>query len=308
MNKNLFLNYYEEKDYERKKEYLFCIQKNLNLIYIDNIFIFLNKNIDRNDLLNLKNSQKIKFIHVEDRFDFCDVINFCVDNFTSKCLVIIANLDVFLDDSKEWSRIDKDLFEVGTTKKSLVCSRHNYLEHRLPHETLYFEKLSWDRGDFCDVWVFEFPFKESFLKENFEFSVGNAPGCDGLMMGLMHKHYLTFSWGKKYKVFHYDLCRKQKTSTAKLNFYISSKISGKRVSFILNDRADISPTIRMNEWYRIPNNQNWEKVLEEKVETLAYKSRLNSNNKFKNILSLFYHLALFKLSQLIFKINKIYDK
>ena len=27
MNKNLFLNYYEEKDIERKKEYLFCVQK-----------------------------------------------------------------------------------------------------------------------------------------------------------------------------------------------------------------------------------------------------------------------------------------
>ena len=110
-----------------------------------------------------------------------------------------------------------------------MCSRHNYLDEKLPNETLYFEKLSWDRGDFCDVWVFEFPFKESFLKENFKFSVGNAPGWDGLMMGLMHKHYLTFSWGKKYKIYHYDICIKQKTNTAKLNFYISSKISGKRV-------------------------------------------------------------------------------
>ena len=158
----------------------------------------MNKNIDKNDLLSLKNSHKIQFIHVDDRFDFCDVINFCVENFKNKCLVIIANLDVFLEDSKDWSRISEDFFEAGSKKKSLVCSRHNYLDEKLPNETLYFEKLSWDRGDFCDVWVFEFPFKESFLKENFKFSVGNAPGCDGLMMGLMHKHYLTFSWGKKY--------------------------------------------------------------------------------------------------------------
>ena len=43
---------------KEKKEYLFCIQKNLNLKYIDNVFIFLNKNIDRDDLLNLKNSEK----------------------------------------------------------------------------------------------------------------------------------------------------------------------------------------------------------------------------------------------------------
>ena len=224
MKKNLFINYYDEKDFERKKEYLFCVQKNLNLKFIDRVFIFMNKNIDKNDLLSLKNSHKIQFIHIDDRFDFCDVINFCVENFKNKCVVIIANLDVFLEDSKDWSRIGEDFFEAGSKKKSLVCSRHNYLDEKLPHETLYFEKLSWDRGDFCDVWVFEFPFKESFLKENFKFSVGNAPGCDGLMMGLMHKHYLTFSWGKKYKIFHYDICRKQKTNTAKLNFYISSWI------------------------------------------------------------------------------------
>lgn len=304
MKKNLFINYYDEKDFERKKEYLFCVQKNLNLKFIDRVFIFMNKNIDKNDLLSLKNSHKIEFIHVDDRFDFCDVIDFCVENFKNKCLVIIANLDVFLEDSKDWSRISEDFFEAGSKKKSLVCSRHNYLDEKLPHETLYFEKLSWDRGDFCDVWVFEFPFKESFLKENFKFSVGNAPGCDGLMMGLMHKHYLTFSWGKKYKIFHYDICRKQKTNTAKLNFYISSKISGKRVSFILNDRADIAPTIRMNEWYRIPNNQNWKKILEENYITEAYKSRLNSKSYFKNKLSLIYHITLFKLSQFIFRINK----
>lgn len=304
MKKNLFINYYDEKDFERKKEYLFCVQKNLNLKFIDRVFIFMNKNIDKNDLLSLKNSHKIQFIHVDDRFDFCDVIDFCVENFKNKCLVIIANLDVFLEDSKDWSRISEDFFEAGSKKKSLVCSRHNYLDEKLPHETLYFEKLSWDRGDFCDVWVFEFPFKESFLKENFKFSVGNAPGCDGLMMGLMHKHYLTFSWGKKYKIFHYDICRKQKTNTAKLNFYISSKISGKRVSFILNDRADIAPTIRMNEWYRIPNNQNWKKILEENYITEAYKSRLNSKSYFKNKLSLIYHITLFKLSQFIFRINK----
>lgn len=304
MKKNLFINYYDEKDFERKKEYLFCVQKNLNLKFIDRVFIFMNKNIDKNDLLSLKNSHKIEFIHVDDRFDFCDVIDFCVEKFKNKCLVIIANLDVFLEDSKDWSRISEDFFEAGSKKKSLVCSRHNYLNEKLPHETLYFEKLSWDRGDFCDVWVFEFPFKESFLKENFKFSVGNAPGCDGLMMGLMHKHYLTFSWGKKYKIFHYDICRKQKTNTAKLNFYISSKISGKRVSFILNDRADIAPTIRMNEWYRIPNNQNWKKILEENYITEAYKSRLNSKSYFKNKLSLIYHITLFKLSQFIFRINK----
>ena len=305
MKKNLFINYYDEKDFERKKEYLFCVQKNLNLKFIDRVFIFMNKNIDKNDLLSLKNSHKIQFIHVDDRFDFCDVINFCVENFKNKCLVIIANLDVFLEDSKDWSRISEDFFEAGSKKKSLVCSRHNYLDEKLPHETLYFEKLSWDRGDFCDLWVFEFPFKESFLKENFKFSVGNAPGCDGLMMGLMHKHYLTFSWGKKYKIFHYDICRKQKINTAKFNFYISSKISGKRVSFILNDRADIAPTIRMNEWYRIPNNQNWTKILEEKIDILAFKSRLNSTNKLKNKISLFYHILLFKISQMIYKINKV---
>lgn len=305
MKKNLFLNYYDEKDIERKKEYLFCIQKNLNLNYIDNVYIFLNKNINRDDLLHLQNSEKIHFIHTEDRFDFRDVINFCLDNFNEKSIVIIANLDIYLDNSEAWENIDKNFFQSGKKKKSLVCSRYNHEEYKLPEETLYFEKLSWDRGDFCDAWVLEFPFSKNFLKENFKFSVGNAPGCDGLMMGLMKKHFLTFSWGKKYKVYHYDICRKKNTKSAKLNFYISSKISGKRVSFILNDRADISPTLRMNEWYRIPNNQNWEKILLEETEPEIYKSRLVSDNKIRNKFSLIYHIVLFKISQCIFKINKL---
>jgi hypothetical protein len=305
MKKKIFLNYYDEKNLARKKEYLFCIQKNLNLNFISEIYIFLNKDINKKEILNLKNSQKITFIHVVDRVNFDDIIKFCIKNFNEKCIIIISNLDIFLDQSNEWENIDKDFFAIGTKEKSLVCSRHNFEEHKLPDETLYFEKLSWDRGDFSDVWVFEYPFNNIFLKENFNFSVGNAPGCDGLMMGLMNKYYSTFAWGKKYKIYHYDICRKDSSNKAKLNFYISSKISGKRVSFILNDRADINPTLRMNEWYRIPNNQNWEKILYEKSNGVAYKSRLNSNYKIKNKLSLIYHILLFKLSQTIYKINKI---
>lgn len=305
MRKYIFINYYEEQNKERKDEYLFCIQKNLNLKFIDKVFIYINKKIDRKDLQNLKNSEKLHFIHTEDRFDFSDVILYCKENMKDECIIIILNLDIFLDDSKEWENIYEDFFAVGTKEKALVCSRYNYMVEKLPIETKYFEKLSWDRGDFCDAWVFKFPFKQDFLKENFKFSVGNAPGCDGLMMGLMSKHYITFSWGKKYKILHYDICRKIKINAAKLNFYISSKISGKRVSFILNDRADISPTIRMNEWSRIPNNQNWDKILEKNSNPIIYKSRLNSNNKFRNKTSLIYHLILFRLSQFIYKMNNL---
>lgn len=305
MRKYLFINYYDEKNKDRKNEYLFCVQKNLNLNFIDKIFIYINKKINRKDLLNLKNSEKLYFIHTEDRFDFSDVILYCKKKLKEECIIIIVNLDIFLEDSPEWENIFEDFFAVGTKEKALVCSRNNYMVEKLPIETKYFEKLSWDRGDFCDAWVFKFPFKENFLDENFKFSVGNAPGCDGLMMGLMSKYYKTFSWGKKYKILHYDICRKTKINSSKFNFYISSKISGKKVSFILNDRADITPTARMNEWYRIPNNQNWDEILKENRNPVIYKSRLNSKSKLRNKISLIYHLILFRLSQFIYKINNL---
>jgi len=52
------------------------------------------------------------------------------------------------------------------------------------------------------------PIDENFLLHDFNFCVGNAPGCDGLMMGLLNLNYHLYSRGTKYKIFHYDICEK----------------------------------------------------------------------------------------------------
>ena len=62
MNKVILLNYYSDQNVKRKKELIFCVNKNLNLNFVNKVYIFVEKKEETEDLKRLKNSKKIKFI------------------------------------------------------------------------------------------------------------------------------------------------------------------------------------------------------------------------------------------------------
>jgi hypothetical protein len=68
------------------------------------------------------------------------------------------------------------------------------------------------------------------------------------MMYLMSKYNHVYSWGSKYKIYHYDLCRKQ-TST----------------KMILNSATDYRASSRKDEHIDIPAFQDWEYLLKNKI-------------------------------------------
>jgi hypothetical protein len=106
MKKYILLNYYRDNNEERRREYLFCIKKNLDLNFIDRLIIFIENDDCKNDLNLFNASKKISFIKINKRFEFKDAINYS-KKILKNSVIIIINLDIYLEDSLEWKNIDK---------------------------------------------------------------------------------------------------------------------------------------------------------------------------------------------------------
>lgn len=241
MKKYILINYYSDKNEERKKEYLYCIQKNLELSFIDKIYIFVENSNSKKDI---PQNTKIVFVDIPKRMEFADAINYAAKNLEDDSIIIILNLDIFLENSINWENIDKDFFKIGYSNKAMVLCRHNltsYSEYEI-------EKDSWITGHFCDGWVFKTPLNKKFIKEDLNFCLGTY-NCDNLMMNLMSKHYHTYSWGNKYKIFHLDLIRKL-------------SVKDKNTQSNQDNRA----SMRKDEHYNIPAYQNWDLLLNKNTE------------------------------------------
>ena len=293
MKKYLITNYYSDKNPERKKELLFCIQKNLNLNFIDNVILFLEKETNKSDLINLINNNKIIYYNLNNsNFILKKVFEYAQKKLPDECIIIICNLDVFLEDNEHWNNIEQDFFNTGHPDKALVCTRENLYAEKLSEWQIETEKKSINEGDFSDAWILKKPFKKNFIDENFNFTMLGSPGPDPLLMGLMSKHYHTYSWGSKYKIFHYDICRK--TSKNKSAHYYHVHI---------NNRTDVRPLMRSDEAVKIPINQDWENILKNKIQPRFIPVRKNENI-FKKYLRKLYILSILSYKKLIYKIQK----
>lgn len=241
MKKYIYINYFRDSNPDRQQEYLHCIKHNLGLDFVDAVIVFLEKSEHRTDL---PSSSKIQFIDLPRRMEFADVFEHA-QTLEPNSVFVILNLDIFLENSNEWRYIDRNFFAVGYSDKALVLTRHNIVEQG--SNIIDIESDYWLHGNFCDAWIFKTPLKPEFLKENFEFCVGNAPQCDNLMMGLMSKHYHTFSWGSKYRIYHYDVCRGARSMQDKLDNF------PKAVDYRARDRR--------NQHMNIPTMQPWDYML-----------------------------------------------
>lgn len=234
----LYINYYSDPNPDRRQEYLTCLKHNQQLKFIDKIFVFLDRPEDKNDIVDFKN---LEFVELQRRLEFRDVVDHAAKNLAAGTIVTILNLDIYLDNSRDWKHIDRDFFQVGTAAKAMVLKRHNVLANGSTVK----ENKYWTIGNFCDGWTFKLPFDPGFVKEDLNFCVGNAPGCDNVMMYLMNIYYHTFSWGSKYVVYHLDICR---------------KING-QTCLILNNNTDYRAKNRTDQHLNIPANQDWKTLL-----------------------------------------------
>jgi len=89
---NLFINYYTISNEERQEELDYCVQKNIDNILIDNIYIFLDKRIKIPFI-----SSKIKLINLE-RPTYADIINYINSKKDFRdSYNIISNTDLYFD-------------------------------------------------------------------------------------------------------------------------------------------------------------------------------------------------------------------
>jgi hypothetical protein len=258
MKKYIFINYFSDKDPTRREEYIYCVKQNLACDFIDKVFIFVENESCKQDL---PQSEKISFLHIPARMEFNDVIKYTHENLEDGSIIIILNLDIFIENSSEWANIDRDFFQIGHDKKAMALCRHNLTSL----STCEIESDSWITGHFCDGWVFQTPLEIKFVEEDLKFCLGTF-NCDNLMMYLMSKYYHTFSWGSKYKIYHLDISRK-------LSVQDKNKLSTK--SSVAAQRKD--------EHYNIPAFQNWSFLLKNQIAPEYRKTWIkcfNQNNIF----------------------------
>ena len=288
MNKFIFLNYYSDLNLKRKKELIFCINKNLKLNFIKKIFVFLEKEEEIKDLIFLKKFKKLCFIITKKkRILSSDIFEYAKKNLKKNSICIKISCDIFLRDSLSWKNIGSNFFKKGHKDKILIGIRKNLFENRLSSRQIKWEQHSEPRGEYFDVLVFKNPIKKKLINENLKF-VWGSPGGDSLLMGLMNKHYHIYSWGKKYVTYHYDVIRKKEE-----NPIITFNHAPIHKNFIINT------LLRIDEAARIPTNQRWEILLKKKIKPKCiYLKNQNENIFIKYARKIYYFLLLNLLKNL----------
>ena len=244
---NLIIQYYNDKNIERQKEYDECLNRNLNNSAIKKIYNIIEKDtvipekFNNNKLINIPFDYS-KNGNIPGRITFKYIFEFAKNNIAKNEIICIANLDIFLDDSDEWKNVKNEFFDINN-KNVLCLSRYEYNWNN----TSNIELSQWG-GASSDMWVFV---NGDNNVEDSNFTVGNAPGCDAAIVRRFYNAgYNIFNWPQKYKVYHLDICRGHRNGI----MIITDKtdIEGKKA--LKRGRLDCNP------------NQNWEKILKNEID------------------------------------------
>lgn len=254
-NLNVFQEFFIEKNPARLEEYIFCLNKNLQNKFVDNVYLFFdeseyNSNPEYFDKIfseRLVNNHKLITIkNPKPRFTFNTLSKYVNKNLPDGSIVFVANLDIFIPEIESWEKIDDEFFGVTDKNICLALARTEYASD----ENIFIDEVAWERGEFADAWCFKVPFL--ITDENFPYDipVGNAPSCDNHMFGLMSERYdSVFNWAKKYVVYHFDIVRKPQV------------LETKRGVMILNEKSVTLPGTYSNSSTHFTPHQDWESIL-----------------------------------------------
>ena len=186
--RNLFVDYFPCKDNHRKSEYEFCLKKNSELDYFDNIYLITN-------IEPPFSSPKFKTIPCfRDRTFYQDIFN--LDIFTDDSINMIANSDIYFDESI--SKVDNVL----TNEVALGLSR------TYPKDDFYIKVGFHHNGKASpgsnDVWIWRGKCKV----KNGNFEVGYT-ACDcRIMQCFVEADYRVYNPAKSIQVWHKHTIRK----------------------------------------------------------------------------------------------------
>tara|TARA_Y100001972_G_scaffold17959_1_gene20253 strand:+ start:5842 stop:6690 length:849 start_codon:yes stop_codon:yes gene_type:complete len=89
----LLVELYESEFSQRNEEFSKVLQKNIECEYIDSIIVFADRDV------NLCKDQKITRIPTKKRMTYADYFTYCNNNFCENTIYIIANNDIYFDNT-----------------------------------------------------------------------------------------------------------------------------------------------------------------------------------------------------------------
>lgn len=157
----LIINYYNCLNLERKKEYEFCLKKNLENEYIKKIILITDfiYNLDfivfnKEKLIQINLLPEANKLTYKEALDFAN--NYCKDN-----ICILSNSDIYFD--KSLSIINN----VSLKNKFFGLSRYEHDNYQIGKFAPYYSQ---------DSWIFKSPVNINTNRLNFPFG---EIGCDG---------------------------------------------------------------------------------------------------------------------------------
>lgn len=244
---NLIIQYYNDKNSKRQEEYDFCLKKNLDNPAIVNIYNIIESETILSE--EFKNHEKMKIFQIDNgkcgsipgrlTFEYC--FDFCKTHIPKDQIVMIANLDIFIENSYQWLHIKEEFFDQGDKNKVLCLSRLEYLsDDKIVYDTRQ------EQGNSSDSWCFINNLEEI---KDCKFAVGNCPCCDGSI----HKRfnnagYTIYNWNEKYITYHYDICR------GLLNYTLTDKTDKSGTEAGKRGKLNVKP---MQNWNDILFNKKY---------------------------------------------------
>jgi hypothetical protein len=179
---NIFSSFYEEKNYRRKEELNFCLEKNIKNPNIDKIYLFV-----ENGAKYIKKTEKEIIININKRVtykNFFEVINKLTGE---DDINIIVNSDIFFK-SNDINLIKNNL----THEKCFALCRYEYLNEST--DTFY------NKIDSQDSWCFKGHIK--FNNMECDFNLGML-GCDNrIAHEISNSGYIITNPSKDIKSYH----------------------------------------------------------------------------------------------------------
>jgi len=262
----------------RQNEINFCLQKNFDNKYIDEIHMLMEEDYNIDFIKNKNNIKIIKQI-IGKRLNFKDVFKYYNNNIQNDICILI-NSDIYLDQSIEIVK------NINFTNEKLFISLNRY-ENNTDNVPALLNGLEINNADYKGCQSFLKPYQESIwsqdawiwknkideIDDNFNFNLG-VIGCDNYINYLMQKlGYKILNCSKIISTNHYD-----RLSIVKNEFGISK---GNISEAKKNRISSIEKYLFLKNQHDIPDKYTTK--IEEKINTVNKTIKISQLQFKKNI-------------------------
>lgn len=225
---NLLIEYHTPKNTERNREYIQCIENNINSKLFKTITIFAEDDLPS----NISDSSIVKVVRTDKRRKYKDFFNYCNDNYMGQ-ICVLSNTDIYFDNSLKF------IESVDMNNRLLALTRWDEEDGlAVLHDKEESSRFS------QDTWIFKpiVSFKNSSNISGGDFYMG-IPGCDNRIAAEFHlSGYKVSNPCLSIKSYHLHNSRyRTYTNDNRINkpylyVYKSKEVSNKNKKLLMNKR------------------------------------------------------------------------